>query len=83
MTLYRWEPTSPNFQNELATSIESSGLKETARKLHIAGITAAETIQEFLNNMSHPAEVRCKIRGRRALACLPMPFQSAIEKGFA
>ena len=78
MTLYRWEQ-SPNFQNELATSIESSGLKETARKLHIAGITAAETIQEFLNNMSHPAEVRAKF-AVGVLRAYPA-FQSAIEKG--
>lgn len=78
MTIYRWEQ-SPIFQTELASTIEASGLEETARKLHIAGITAAETIQEFLNNMSHPSEVRAKF-AVGVLRAYPA-FQSAIEKG--
>ena len=79
MTIYRWQHI-PAFQTQLE-SLHSSGLEATAKKIHIAGITAAETIQEFLNDMAQPAEVRAKF-AVGVLRAYPA-FQAALAKGLS
>lgn len=77
MTLYRWKQL-PEFEQTL-NAIAYSGLEEVAKKVNIAALTAAETLQEILCDMSHPVEVRMKA----ALAALKVQpaINGAIEKG--
>ncbi len=58
MTISRWH-NSPVFNSQLA-SITNSGLEQTAKMLNAASLTAAETLQEILCDMSQPATVRLK-----------------------
>jgi hypothetical protein len=77
MTVYRWQ-RDPIFQSQLE-ALHASGLEATAKKVHIAGLTAAETLQEYLNDMTQPAETRAKfaIGVLRAYPAL----QAALAKG--
>jgi hypothetical protein len=58
MTLSRWHK-NPVFNSQLA-SITNSGLEATAKMLNAAGLTAAETLQEILCDLTQPATVRLK-----------------------
>ncbi len=58
MTIYRWQRL-PEFESKLRT-ITSSGLEEIAKKMNAATLTAIETLQETMCDMSEPAAVRLK-----------------------
>lgn len=58
MTLYRWQRL-PEFEAKL-NLITSSGLEEIAKKLNATALTAVETLQEILCDMSQPIPVRMK-----------------------
>lgn len=58
MTLYRWQ-RMPEFEAKLR-SITSSGLEEVAKKMNAATLTAIETLQETMCDMSEPASTRMK-----------------------
>jgi len=58
MTIYRWQRL-PEFEARLRT-ITSSGLEEIAKKMNAATLTAIETLQETMCNMSEPTPVRMK-----------------------
>lgn len=58
MTLYRWQKL-PEFEEKLH-SIAYTGLDELSKKINIAALTAVETLQEILCNMSEPSTIRIK-----------------------
>lgn len=58
MTLYRWQ-RQPEFEAKLR-SITSSGLEEVAKKMNAATLTAIETLQEAMCDMSEPTGTRMK-----------------------
>lgn len=58
MTISRWQK-NPNFESQL-TSITRSGLEQTAKMLNAASLTAAETLQEILCDMTQPTAIRLK-----------------------
>jgi len=58
MTIYRWRRL-PEFNAKLH-SITNSGLKEIAKKLNATTLTAVETLQEVLCDMTQPAPTRIK-----------------------
>lgn len=58
ITLSRWEK-NPHFESQL-TSITRSGLEQTAKMLNAASLTAAETLQEILCDMTQPVTIRLK-----------------------
>jgi transcriptional regulator with XRE-family HTH domain len=58
ITLSRWEK-NPQFESQL-TSITRSGLEQTAKMLNAASLTAAETLQEILCDMTQPVTIRLK-----------------------
>lgn len=58
MTLSRWEK-NPHFESQLV-SITRSGLEQTAKMLNAASLTAAETLQEILCDMTQPESLRIK-----------------------
>lgn len=58
MTLYRWQRL-PEFEARL-NSVASSGLEEVAKKLNAATLTAIETLQEAMCDMSEPTGTRMK-----------------------
>jgi hypothetical protein len=77
MTIYRWQRI-PEFEAKL-TSITSSGLEQVSKTLNSAALTAAETLQEILCDMSQPVPIRM----RAALGVLGVlgPVNSALERG--
>lgn len=58
MTIFRWKKL-PEFNSKLNT-INTSGLEEVAKKLNILSLTAVETLQEILCDMTQPAALRVK-----------------------
>lgn len=58
MTIYRWRRL-PEFDAKLH-SITNSGLEEIAKKLNATTLTAVETLQEVLCDMTQPAPTRIK-----------------------
>lgn len=58
MTIYRWRRL-PEFSAKLH-SITNSGLEEIAKKLNATTLTAVETLQEVLCDMTQPAPTRIK-----------------------
>lgn len=58
MTLYRWQRL-PEFEAKL-NLITSSGLEEIAKKLNATALTAVETLQEILCDMTQPIPIRMK-----------------------
>ena len=58
MTVYRWRRL-PEFESRLRT-ITSSGMEEIAKKMNAATLTAIETLQETMCDMSEPTNVRLK-----------------------
>ncbi|WP_430232287.1 hypothetical protein [Nitrosomonas communis] len=58
MTLYRWQKL-PEFNSKL-NLIASSGLEEIAKKMNGATITAIETLQEAMCDLTEPSSVRIK-----------------------
>ncbi len=64
MTIHRWQRL-PEFESKLH-SIVDSGLDELARKINIAALTAVETLQEILCDMTVP----CTFRLRAAIGVL-------------
>ena len=58
MTLYRWQQ-QPEFESKLRT-ITNSGLEELAKKMNVAALTAVETLQEAMCDMSEPITTRMK-----------------------
>jgi hypothetical protein len=76
MTLYRWKRL-PAFEEKLR-SISSSGLEEVAKKMNAATLTAIETLQESMCDLSVPSAMRIKV----ALGVLNvMPtINNALEK---
>jgi transposase-like protein len=77
MTLYRWS-RQPEFEAKLR-SITSSGLEEVAKKMNATTLTAVETLQEILCDMTQPTGTRLKA-ALGVLAALPS-VSSALEKG--
>lgn len=76
MTIYRWKRL-PQFESRL-NAITSSGLEQIAKTLNAAALTAAETLQEILCDMSQPTATRMKA----ALGVLNAmgPVNAALEK---
>jgi hypothetical protein len=58
MTIYRWQRL-PEFEAKL-NAITSSGLEEIAKKMNATTLTAVETLQEILCNMTEPSTTRMK-----------------------
>jgi hypothetical protein len=58
MTIHRWQQI-PEFEAKLH-SITNSGLEEIAKKMNIAALTAVETLQEAMCDMSEPITTRMK-----------------------
>ena len=58
MTIYRWQQL-PEFEFKLQT-ITASGLEEIAKRLNSTALTAVETLQEVLCDMSLPTALRMK-----------------------
>jgi hypothetical protein len=79
MTLYRWQRL-PEFEQTLH-AIAYSGLDEIAKKVNVAALTAIETVQEILCNMTEPSDVRLKA-AMVALKAMPL-VNGALEKGMA
>lgn len=77
MTIYRWKKL-PEFESKLR-SISSSGLQEIAKKLNASALTAVETLQEVLCDMTQPVNIRVKA----ALGVLNTmaSVNGALEKG--
>lgn len=77
MTIYRWRRL-PEFDAKL-TSIANSGLEEIAKKMNATALTAVETLQEVLCDLSQPTPLRV----RAALGVLgAMPsVNGALERG--
>ncbi|MHB8848159.1 MAG: helix-turn-helix domain-containing protein [Burkholderiales bacterium] len=59
MTVFRWRKL-PEFSSKL-NSIATSGLEEIAKKMNGTVITAIETLQEALCDLSLPSPVRIKV----------------------
>lgn len=77
MSIYRWRRL-PAFEAKL-NSITESGLEEIAKTLNATALTAAETLQEILCDLSQPVPIRL----RAALGVLSAlgPVNSALERG--
>lgn len=77
MTLWRWGKQA-EFQSKL-NAITSSGLAEIAKTLNATALTAVETLQEVLCDMSQPVPIRVKC----ALGVLGVlgPVNAALERG--
>lgn len=77
MTIYRWKQL-PEFDAKL-NAIASSGLEEIAKTLNATALTAVETLQEVLCDMSLPIPTRMKA----ALGVLGVmgSVNSALERG--
>jgi hypothetical protein len=77
MTLWRWGKQA-EFQSKL-NSVANSGLAEVARTINAASLTAAETLQEILCDLSLPTNTRM----RAALGVLGAmsSVNSALERG--
>ncbi len=58
MTIYRWQ-RQPAFEARLG-AITSSGLEEIAKKMNATTLTAVETLQEILCDMTQPTTTRMK-----------------------
>lgn len=58
MTIYRWQ-RQPAFEAKL-NSITSSGLEQISKMLNATALTAVETLQEVLCDMSQPTAIRMK-----------------------
>ena len=58
MTLWRWRKL-PEFEQTL-NAVSYSGLDELAKKVNVAALTAAETLQEILCSLNEPTDVRMK-----------------------
>lgn len=58
MTLWRWQRL-PEFDAKLR-SVASSGLEEVTKKMNAAALTAIETLQEAMCDMSEPTATRMK-----------------------
>ena len=58
MTIYRWQRI-PEFESKL-NAITSSGLEEIAKQLNAAALTATETVQEILCDLTQPSPLRLK-----------------------
>lgn len=76
MTLYRWQQL-PEFEAKL-NSIVNSGLAEVAKKMNATALTAVESLQEILCDMTQPTPTRMKA-ALGVLAALPS-VSSALEK---
>ncbi len=77
MTIYRWRRL-PEFEAKL-NAVTSSGLEEISKTLNATALTAVETLQEILCDLSQPVPIRM----RAALGVLgAMPaVNGALEKG--
>jgi hypothetical protein len=58
MTIYRWQKL-PAFEEKL-NAIATSGLEEIAKKMNATTLTAVETLQEILCDMTLPTPIRMK-----------------------
>ena len=58
MTIYRWQRL-PEFEAKLS-AITDSGMEQIAKTLNAAALTAAETLQEILCDMTQPVPLRMK-----------------------
>ena len=59
VTLYRWKQL-PEFDEKLRT-ITNSGLEQIAKKMNALALTAAETLQYHMCDMSLPADTQIKL----------------------
>lgn len=77
MTIWRWQ-RQPAFEAKL-NSITSSGLEQVSKTLNSAALSAAETLQEILCDMTQPVPIRM----RAALGVLNAmgPVNAALERG--
>ena len=58
MTVFRWKHT-PAFRSRLEL-VTNSGLEELTKKVHATALTAVETLQETLCDMTLPVPLRVK-----------------------
>lgn len=77
MTIHRWKRL-PAFEAKL-NAITSSGLERIVKMLNITSLTAVETLNEMLNDMSVPATIRMRA-ALGVLNALPS-VNGALEKG--
>lgn len=77
MTVYRWQRL-PAFQEKLGC-ISSSGLQEIATKLNAASLTAVETLQEVLCDISQPPAI--KVKAALGVLNAMASVNNALEKG--
>lgn len=77
MTIYRWR-RQPEFDAKL-NSIANSGLEEIAKKINATALTAVETLQEVLCDLSQPAPLRMKA-AIGVLGAMPS-VNSTLERG--
>jgi hypothetical protein len=77
MTLWRWGKQA-EFQSKL-NSVANSGMEQIAKTLNAAALTAAETLQEILCDLSQPVPTRM----RAALGVLNAmgSVNAALERG--
>jgi hypothetical protein len=77
MTIYRWQRL-PEFEAKLH-AVTSSGLEEIAKKMNATALTAVETLQEVLCDLTQPVPTRIKA----ALGVLGAmgSVNAALEKG--
>ncbi len=77
MTIYRWQRI-PAFEARL-NAVTSSGLQQIAKMLNATALTAVETLQEVLCDMSQPTSIRMEA-AISVLNVMPA-LNSALEEG--
>lgn len=77
ITIHRWKRL-PQFEAKL-NAITSSGLEQIVKLVNITSLTAVETLNEMLNDMSIPATIRMRV-ALGVLNALPS-VNGALERG--
>ena len=83
MTLHRWR-RHPEFEAQIR-SITQSGLQEIAKKMNAATITAIETLQETMCNLTQPAalQVKAALGVLHSMASVNNALEKALAHGAA
>ncbi|MDA8093085.1 MAG: hypothetical protein M0T84_04105 [Betaproteobacteria bacterium] len=81
MTLFRWRKL-PEFSEKL-NSITVSGLEEVAKKMNIAALTAVETLQYFVGDLSLPVHIQIKAAFAilKAMPSVNRALEEALQHG--
>ena len=77
MTIWRWRK-NPAFETRL-NAITTSGLEEIAKHLNSAALTAVETVDEILCDLTQPTPIRLK--AALGLLNTMASVNNALEKG--